>query len=256
MSDQVIALINVIKMFYGDGVILFFTIISGVYLLCSKEIRGKLLFPILLIVICVFNPISYKVMSGKVVYWRLFWMVPNVLIISMAIVKFAETIKATYLKGLVIFVAAMTIAIFGKNVYTNSSFVRTQNIEKVSKDTEVICDIMLSTNPSPRCILPQTLFCEARQYSSNISMRYGRNVQYYISHPGLDQTLVYTHMEAENPYYDYVLNDAVDNLCNFIIVYKEKPIAQALLEQYGYEQIGQSEGYLVYYNKELKSPNK
>lgn len=241
------------KSYYGDGIYLVLALAAYLYLFVHyKKYRGRFLYPIGLVVFCIVNPLLYIIIFYRMVYWRLFWLLPNTLIIVIAVTQMIKNSKKKWEKFFVLAVFTGVIVIFGKNAYRENEFRFVENWYKLSGEVKDVCDIILKESSEPRCILPSSLFCEARQYSGEIQMMYGRNVQGYIFDASKTQLNVFEEMEKEIPDYAYILETAINENYDFLVTPKEKAINEEILLAYNYRELGNTKEYIVYHFDENK----
>ena len=80
--------------YYGNRGYLLFAIVAYIYLFfATKESRRKIVYPSVLLAFLVLNPILYKYVYSKIIYWRLMWLLPNTLAIAYATVLFVRKRK-------------------------------------------------------------------------------------------------------------------------------------------------------------------
>lgn len=241
-------ILNYIYMYYGEGIFLILAIMSYVYLIVkSHDLRGKILYPIGLILFCIVNPILYKLVFSHIIYWRLFWIMPDAIIISLAAVKLLQECGGRLRKISLISVYIVIIVLLGQNAFTNAEYVRIENQYKISAETVEICDIILEVSDEPKCIMPESIFTEVRQYSGVIEMMYGRNADEYISDILISDKVIFEFMESDYPNYETILAKAVFDGYNFLVCEVSKPIEQSLLDIYGFEEIARTKENIVYY---------
>lgn len=255
MIDSVVQVVNLLKMYYGNGYFLWMMLVSCFYLFIKdKDCRKTLIVPMGVILCIVLNPFVIKVLATKISYWRMLWMMPTSVLNALAITKLLCSFKKNIYKYVVAISIVICTLYLGSNVYMNGEYNTLQNIEKISVQAKVICDDILKEEEKPKCIMPQSLYCEVRQYSGDIELFYGRNAQGYIT-GGFDQELyeeqymVYHLMESENPDYNYILNVARNCGYHFVVVYKSKEIPQDILNEYQYTELKQEKEYIIYYGK-------
>ncbi len=237
------------QQYYADGFFLIITMVSYIYLFVyEKKVRKNFLYPVAALAFCILNPILYRIVFKHIIYWRLFWLIPETVIIAYALTRLVKECSWRFEKIAILTFAFLILLVKGTNVYSKGNFDVIQNFEKVSTPVKNVCDAMLEWEETPKCILPSTLFCEARQYSGNIQMAYGRNVQGFILGPVNDrQAAIYREMEAENPDYGYMLSCASGIEYNFVVTYEQKMIPEEILKQYGLREVGNVSGYRIYY---------
>ncbi len=247
MSEIVNVIMNWIARYYGDALFVVVAFVSYIYLFVySKENRKRIIYPVLLICFVAINPILYKYIFYRIIYWRLFWMLPNSIVIAYAVVKMVRNSNKIE-KIIVIGMLSCLIVFKGSNAFEHGGFVSMQNLYKISDDVIQVCDIMLNLDDSPRCIMPAPLYSEVRQYSGDIELMYGRNIEGYIN-SNIKQEFRDVHAELlkESPNYDYVLNVAKSNQFEFVVVESGKPISNDVLEVYKCTLISSSGGLNIY----------
>lgn len=246
------------QLYYGDGIFLVMAIVSYLYMFVHcKEIRVKFLYPIALIVFCIINPVLYKILFSGIIYWRLFWMIPDAIIIAAAVTGFVKNCSRNWEKMFVLAVVMVLILVKGTNVFLHGNFTKVQNWEKVSEATESVCDILLEQDDNPKGIFPSTLYCEVRQYAPEISMMYGRNAEGYIFYYDENKDAEYWdtcwQMEAESPDFDLIFSSAQMYGYNFVVVLEFKAADEAVANQYSYRELARTSGYVIYYNDQIET---
>lgn len=242
-----------IQEYYYDWEYLLVIAIAFVYLfIVCKGLRYRWLLPIVAILFIVVNPILYQYVFSKIVYWRLFWMLPSSLLIATAIVVFIKRQRLVWKKWLLLLATSGLIVTQGYSVFGYGNFESVQNWEKISQETIEVCDVMLEIDENPRAIVSQNLFSEIRQYAPKIELMYGRNAYGYIREIEGNALDIHHHMLADERDYAYILSRAIDCKYNFVVVEKDKEIQGEKLSNYEYKECGRSENYIVYYNGDVK----
>lgn len=237
--------------YYNDSIFLVLAIVSYIYLFVyEKKERKRFLYPIALLIFCVVNPLLYFLVFHQIIYWRLFWVIPNTLVVAYAVTKLVQASRKVKDKILVLGVILLLLGLNGKNVYQSVNFRMIQNPEKVGQGTKEVCDIMLELEESPRCILPMPMLCQARQYSGEIRSMYGRNVQGFILDANENQWGMYFEMEKGDVNFDYVFGQASALGYEFVVTYKKNEVEKSVLNVYNYREIGDLEHYRIYYSGE------
>lgn len=249
MREQISTMINWISQYYGDAVFLIMAVFSYCYLYVhNKEWRGKLLYPVALLVFCIINPVLYHFIFVNNIYWRFFWMLPNGLAIAFAVTKLLQNCQNKLEKGVVLLIFALLFAFKGTNVYQSGVFVKVQNWQKLSQETKEVCDLILEIDRNPNCIMPAALFSEVRQYSGEIKMMYGRNADGYIMQVTDAQFKIYKELEKETPDYDEVFGIAKIEGYNFVVVYKWLPVSEPILNKHEFQMVSNTDSFIIYYN--------
>ncbi len=242
--DEMFTLIN---NYYGDSVFLIIAIISCIYLFVYyREIGKMIILPSLVILFLLLNPFLYKVIFSGGRYWRFFWALPCIMVIAVAFTEFVKNTNGKYSKILVAVALFSLIVLKGTNVYKNAGFSKMQNYYKLSDETVSVCNAVLNIDDHPRCIFPQTLFCEARQYSGEIELLYGRGIYGYIIRSSDELQDVYNGMEGETPDYDLVLSKAGELNYSIVVTYEDRPIDEEILRKYGFMYMNTAKGYNIY----------
>lgn len=250
MTEAINQMYNWIRLYYPDMIYVIIMMISvGYLLMCKKEHRKSIMYPVIVILICILNPIIYQKLLSKMVYWRMFWMIPDATIIAYAVTDIIKKCKPVWGKMILLITCMGTIIHVGKNVYNRDVFDRIQNPQKVSADTEAVCDAILAIDKHPRCVMPDGMYAEARQYNGDIELMYGRNAEGYINNLADKYIPVHQQMQAESPDYDYVFSVASEDNYNFIACNKRKPVPDEVLRKYGYVGCLDAGNYWVYYDE-------
>lgn len=247
MSYAIETIKNWFDIYYADGFYLTLAIFAFIYLYAHfPELRVKFLIPIALIVVMVLNPVAYQLILKKVIYWRLFWLFPTAVIIGLAVIKMVQHCDNIIMKVGIALLFCGLVLLKGTNVFENGGFTIIQTLEKIPKKVQAVCNEILAREEEPRCIMPQTLFCDVRQYSGDIYLMYGRNAHGHIAYMPEMEARVYEQMESETPDYDFVLQKASEGDYTFVVTYENRPIEEEILNAYGYEEMCQCEGYIIY----------
>lgn len=235
------------QQYYGDCFFLMMAMASYIYLFAhEKKERKRFLYPIALLAFCVANPLLYFLMFHQIIYWRLFWVLPDALVIAYTVTKLVQASRKMIDKVLVLVLVLALMVAYGTNVYKKGEFTMIQNPQKVAKPVKEVCDFMLELEDSPRCILPATLYCEARQYSGKIQTMYGRNVNGYILDANEDQWGMYYLMEGQ-PDFDIVFSKASELGYEFVVTYERNQVEKSIANMYNYQEVGLVEGYRIFY---------
>lgn len=243
-----------IQAYYADGLFLLLAIGAFVYLYVTcKDLRYKFLLPIFVMVFIAVNPILYKYIFSRIIYWRLLWMLPNVILIAAAVVVFLKKQTKLWMKWGVFAVAAVVIMSQGQYMFSDGVFVPRSNWEKLSQETIDVCDIILEIDDTPRIIAPLELSTEIRQYAPEIFMLYGRNMtEVYIRGMTDDERdISFNALKATQQNCNFVLLNTTRLKINFVVVDMSREIDSYWLQKYSYEEVARTNGHIIYYNKEI-----
>lgn len=240
-----------IHLYYGEAVFLIAAIMSYVYLAVKDtDTRMKLLYPVGLIIFCIVNPVLYKLVFSSIIYWRLFWMFPDAAIIAYAATKIIKNLSKKSEKVLLFAAFIILIMFTGKNAFVNADYVMAENWHKIPNETKEVCDIILATDDEPRCIVPQALYSDVRQYSGDIELLYGRNaLDKFIINSNEASKGIYLELNKEDTDYDYVFAMSCAQNCNFVVL--EADADGEIYSKYGYEKLAVHEPYHIFYNSAI-----
>ncbi len=258
LKTSIMLLVKLFMDHYGDRAILILLILSGVYLFAEAEdIRKKILFPTIVTCILIFNPLFQRYLSGRTVYWRMIWVIPETMIIAFAFVKMLQKIHKRLAMLVMAAFLMLVVMFFGTNVYHAAGFSKNEMsvkamCYKINPAVIHIADAMLKYDDKPGCIVPQDLYTELRQYNGNIEMAYGRDMESYIETKTGEDDAVYEQMESLTPDYSIVCDAAVYCNYDFIVTYADRPINEKLISKYNYKEIAKTDGKIIYYNSDVK----
>ena len=222
--------------YYGNRWYLLLAVVAYIYLFfATKESRRKIVYPSVLLAFLVLNPILYKYVYSKIIYWRLMWLLPNTLAIAYATVLFVRKRKHISVKVIAFVLVLAAVVWKGTNVYTHSGMAKASNQQKVDARVQQVCDEMLAVDETPKCIAALNLSYEIRQYCGDIELMYGRNVEGYINVIDDLSLRIANEMRSENPNYDYIFAQAMAKNYDFVVLEDYKTVPEDLLNQYGYQ---------------------
>lgn len=248
MVESINQMYNWIRAYYPNVIYVVVIVLSAIYLfVCKEKHRKSIIYPTMVILICILNPIIYKLLLSRMVYWRMFWMIPDAILIAYAVTDIIKRCKPIWSKLILIVGFGIAIIAMGINVYNRDVFDRIHNPQKVSANTEAVCDAILSVDAHPRCVIPDGMYAEARQYNGDIELMYGRNAEGYINVLNDRYKNVHYQMQSEMPDYEYVFSVAKEDGYNFVVCNKNKPVPDKILQMYGYVSCLDAGEYWVYY---------
>lgn len=249
MSEIIYNITSWINQYYGNSCILTLTFFSCIYLYVhDKESRKRLLYPIFLLIIIVANPILYKYIYYRIIYWRLLWILPSIFLIAFAFVKLIQNCRESKLQQMILFFICVLFIVYkGTYVYNSTTFQKTNNVYKISSATEQVCSYILSKSDHPKCIMPSPLTYEARQYSGNIELMFGRDTEGYIMSSDDFSLKMNKELSADSPDYRYIFSNAWFEGYDFVVLERTKQVEQSILNEYGYVLLDQIDAYSVYY---------
>ena len=239
-----------LKDYYAGCIYLIIALLSAGFLLFADRKRYfKILLPVVILAIIIINPLTYKLILHRLVYWRLLWVFPWTLIMGLGVYELIMKTGKVWVKLAVTFAAAVLMMLLGTNVFADREL--STNKYRLQQSVADVCETMLEVTPEPRCILPGEMLSYARQYSPDIVPMYGRNAKGFISTASQDVFDMFDNMETEQPNYEYILNMARSKGYSFVVNKDTKPASEELLRSYGYVLLKNIDGYNIYYNNKV-----
>jgi hypothetical protein len=250
-------LIENLNDYMGGSVYGLFYLIAAVYiLLADKDKRKTIMFPAILLMIFIINPISYKyiwekTMSNGTVQWRAYWMIPIVLMIAYAVVRAIFCVENILIKIILLLLMVVCIISGGNNVYMHEyNFETSENYYKIPQEAIEVSDILLADNEEPRVVMETGLYCYIRQYSTKIKMMYGRNSDGYMSGGyGIMPQQIFSVRWC----YDFselnvkwIHSVSKEGAYKYIVVSNTRIVNDSDLDECGYYLIGETEHYKIY----------
>ncbi len=176
------------------------------------------------------------------VYWRVFWLVPSVIIIAFAATNLMEQFGKKSKMWLEFMAIVLLIMVGGKCVYNGENFNKSTNQYKIPQEVVEICE-MVAPVGTTKIIVPETIVSYIRQYNPKINMLYGRNLgkdlkrgknyKLLLQLNSLDPDIEFIAEFAKEKEYVYVVfentSNGIENMTN-----------------YGYEIVGETQHYSVF----------
>ncbi len=246
--------VEVVREYYGPHCWFFLlAVFSAVFLFFDyPEIRKKLLLSLFLLVSVIIQPFLMVRIFYRVIYWRLFWIIPDAILIALAITRLLKRSKRNGVKFLSLLLLCILLAWLGKSNYADGRFVQSQNPYKIQQNVIDISDVMLSLDESPHVIALDTHFCEIREYNGNIILAYGRDVFDYIMQGTQQQKDAYFALHsADGPDFETLLPLAIEGNYDFIISYFTRPMSANLQKAYGFREERLIGNFIIYYSPEV-----
>ena len=253
MREILATILDWTKQYYGDCTFLALAVFAGVLLMLSdKKKYGKIIWPSLLLLFIIVNPIAYKLVFVKIRFWRLYWMLPTSLIIGLGFAELLRKLDKEWKKLLVTALMVFTVILTGHNVFKEVGLGKNTNAFRLSQGTVSVGQVMCEVDDTPKCIVGGDLVTSIRQYSGDIQPMYGRNALGYISSASKMDKRIYKQMEKANPNYDMILRNAKRLGYDFVVNTVDRPISDEVASKYGYKLLKEIDGFNVYYNESLR----
>lgn len=239
MNEAINTIIELLKIYYsGNEILVYVSLVSLLYLLIfEKEVRNKLVLPLLFIAFVVLNPYLYlKVFSKTYAYWRMFWIFSLHLVMGIGFICIMKRLKYVALQTAMFIFACLLIVENGTYVFTTNLFEKTVSLEKLPYGVVEICEKMLEIEDEPVCVSDRRFSLFSRQYSAKIKQPWGRNATGFISSIG-DSAKEYFELFHVHGEYNMVLEWAKEKKYHFLVIEEEKEIDPVILEKYSFVEI-------------------
>lgn len=245
--------------FNGTGLHIALFLFSILYLIVAKDEKDnrKLFVGYTVVFAAIYLcPITAKIIMkyciGELVYWRMFWLLPMIIVLAYVLAKWQGKAE-TRIQSIGFLAAAVAvIAITGSFVYSANNFSKAENANKLPPATIHICDIIQKDagKEEVKVLVPNELLCSIRQYNANIKMPYGRNAL-KGQKLGVNQQQMYDMMTNGVSNWDDLAYVLKDSQCNYF-VYLSGLGTEELVAN-GYEKIAETDGYSIYRCNELNT---
>lgn len=252
LTDIYDYIISMFHHYYGDMIYLVLTVISAIFLYYTGKKQYRLIVRASVVLyLFIWNPLFYKFIFSRIVFWRLFWMIPTFLLITLAFAEGLSRLKGGLKRLILTIICILVIILFGNNIYKDLYHGEYTDPYRLPNNASLIASAMLEKDDHPRCILPHDLISWIRLYSGDIEPLYGRNAEGYINDTSADVDSIYASMNSDSPDYNYILYYARLNGYNFVINNDSKPININSTETFGYELMANMAGFNIYYNPNI-----
>ena len=206
MNDYPLSYIEVFKETFSNSIfgllyLVSIIIISFEYILSKKgkkidstkdlqesEKFRLILVAIPIVLLCTFlNPLLYDFVSthitGAVVYWRLYWIFPMYLTVSLAFSLVCKYMKLKWIEYLFVVFELVIIGLSGQFMYKGNGYFTThENYYKIPQEVLTVVDVLneYEEDSSNVCMFSQSISYYVRQYDSNIAVVKSRNIWSFV----------------------------------------------------------------------------
>lgn len=239
--------------FNGNGMYLalFYCALLYIYIMDKKK-REALVYPSLLTLCLAMIPVSGYVIAniiiGEDVYWRIFWLLPIILVIGYTathLISMQSDRKNTIIVTTFILV---TIMLSGSLVYTKSNFQIPDNYFKIPDAAIEISEIVQEDREKTgealdtKLAAPHSLASTIRQYDASISMVYGRRPE----DTGIENIIdLADQLNYWGPDMDMIVEIILEYNCKYIVL-NENQVPTSTPEESGFTELGHAQHYIVY----------
>lgn len=242
---------DIFKSYGGTGYYSILFLAALIYLGVTEEDKKTkclLVYVPAVIQVLFFIPYFYAVYNelDEGTYYRILWLLPMTVLIAYAACKLVGRHAKT---GLLLI--SLFLMISGTYVYKSTYISKAENLYHLPQETITICDMIRPAEGEERvwALFPAEQVHFVRQYTTTIQLPFGRD------------NLVESWDNEKHPLYTLLLKDAIpaDELselsteynCHYIILLKTMNV-EGNLADYGINQIGETENYLVYRNMKVE----
>lgn len=253
MRQSVADIITNFKSFIGNGWVMWaaFCVALLLCIFLGKEKRKKITTVSVLLCVIILNPVTYRLVGERFlsgVYWRLFWTLPIVIALAAVLTELTGKVRQNWLRLAAVAVGCIAIALTGKSVINRGTYTAAENEYQIPQAAIDVADVVLEASGGTpvRIVAPDDLVCYIRQYTSRISMAYGRDSWGFIGVPEDWERLLYEQMHAETIDYQTLRETAVFNECGYIVFDTELIEVPENMAELGYTLTGTTGKYDVY----------
>lgn len=201
-----------------------------------------------------FCPLTAKIIMdycvGELVYWRMLWILPVIIVIAYAFSLGLKQIESKWKRSLCMVCMALAVVVTGKAVYTPEYLTKAENIYRIPQDAVEVCDIINEDAKrnhieEKKAVVIRDLLPYIRQYDGSIKMPYGRGAM--LNQKGLKRNSkkIYNLMFAPQMDFERLKRLSKQGGYNYLVYYREEAADEAL-RNLGYEKIGEQGIYVVY----------
>lgn len=254
MEKNLETVINMFEKYTGSGLHVYLLAGALVFLLFflkNNKIKVILWVYTLLFVFiyaCPFTAgIIIKFFIGRSVYWRMFWVLPSVVITAFAFAYLLERLSYRWMKAVVFCSLCVAIAVTGTFVFAEHNYNEEANRFKLPVEVPTVCHVIDEDAQDigrVKVVVPNDLLCYIRQYDASFYMPYGRNAMRGENLTKNEQDL-FGQMNAQNP--DYAFLDSLLNEegCTHL-VWKGDEAYDAPFEALGYRLVNTVDQFRIY----------
>lgn len=216
----------------------------------KKKIGYAMLWPCLLLLGGIFCPLTADIimkMIGGEVYWRVFWLLPVVLIVAFTGTEIVALVKGRGKKILLTLLCITLIAVNGEFVFTDEYFENRENNYKIPTEVIWVADAINehaqeNEIKKKKIVAPISISTYIRIYDATILQAYGRDMSRKEN-----PTQLYTEIHAEEHDFEHLGEQARAAKCRYVILEQESDDKEAM-EAQNFKQIYESTSYTVYFN--------
>lgn len=254
---------DVLQQFMGGNPLYVFVLCAAILLLMnlSKGYRRAAIFAMVVFVLFIFNPISYRILLDKFglykTYYRFLWMIPTVPLLAYLFYETVCTVKDA--KGRVLLVIMTCLAVFATNIRPENMQLPS-NVYQISDDVVDICNQLENLigkrgETMANIVTDPNISNVVRQYDAHVclkaTVRWTNTIDLGLySEDALSLMSMLTYDRNDMPI------DAVGRIIeNYQIDYLVPPKVNVnfigYMQQLGWNVVGETEGYYILANETI-----
>lgn len=237
-----------ITSYSGSGLLLLLLLVAIFFLFFKEKDSNKrkmlVIYPIIVfaIMFCPLWAIYIAKRDDAVILYRLFWIIPSVVIIAYAFIEAISLLPKKWRAGSFC-ASVLIIAMCGKYIYANQYFSKAQNEYHISNTVVEICDRIVVPGREVKACFPAEFIQSVRQYTAYVLLPYGRDVLLvgnYADHNDMEALLNCDIIDALE------LTTALRDSGTQYLVIKSDKVFSENLKLYDYVYKFSVDGYDVY----------
>lgn len=235
--------------YYGGWFWVIVYFICFIYLFIqNKNFRYKLGYPILLIGISLLIPFLYykiwKPMLGDT-FWRILWIMNEFVVIPLAFIEVVRRIRKNKIKIIVLVFGVGLILSMGTFAYKKNAFEIAENPYKLRQSTIDIADYLLEQDEKPLIVTERKVYNQIRQYSDDIHLLYGRDVQGFTLKVWDTNIIeVSKTLKKKSPDFAFVTEICRKHSVKYLVIRMKKNMDDLVAN--GWRQMKQIDDYYIY----------
>lgn len=238
-----------ITSYSGTGLLFVLFLISTFFVYFREKDKSKrkmlVAFPVIIlaIIFCPLWAIYIDKRNDAVILYRLFWIIPTVVITGYAFTEAISMVPEKH-RFLLFSASAVIIMLSGTYIYSNRYFSKAENVYHVPDTVVKICDEIIVPGREVRACFPEEFIQYVRQYTSLVMLPYGRETllmgETYMGHSEIKYQLSKKVVDSK------ILTDCLrESDTHYLIVDSEKAFSESLWN-YDFCYVTTIDGYDIY----------
>lgn len=240
--------ISLFREYIGNGLAAGLFVVSFLYLLFREKDRTKriiLVYVSFVTILLFFCPLFAKVIFrflDSETYYRILWLVPMTAVIAYAGIRLVTEFPKKWMRAAAGASMCAVIVLTGDYVYDNPYFGPAENRFHVPQTVAYVCDAIIVEGREVRAVFPDEMLPYVRQYTQNIRMPYGREMQV---ERWWNSNELYDAMHEEPLDCEKIAALATEGECHYVILHETTEGLEGF-EQTNYHCVDTVAGYCIY----------